>query len=111
MKYAVIKTGGKQYRVSEGETLDVEKLPIESGKEVVFEDVLLVKDGDCVLVGTPRVDKASVKAAVLDTYKDKKIRVLKYKAKSHYKRVLGHRQLLTKVRIGEITFEKESVKA
>lgn len=102
MKYAVIKTGGKQYRVSEGETLDVEKLPIESGKEVVFDDVLLVKDADLVVVGTPVVAKASVKAQVLDNYKDKKLRVLKYKAKSHYKRVVGHRQPLTKIKISSI---------
>ena len=108
-KYAVIKTGGKQYRVSEGETLNIEKLP-HSDKELVFSDILLVKDGDQVLIGTPKVESSIVKAQVVEDFRAKKIRVLKYKAKSHYKRVLGHRQPLTKIKILSIGSEKQNNK-
>lgn len=102
MDWAVIKTGGKQYRVSEGEILNVEKLPIEKNKEVAFGEILLVKDKDKLLIGKPKLEKAKVKAIVIDNFRDSKIRVLKYKAKSHYKRVVGHRQPLTKVKIVKI---------
>ena len=102
MIYAVIKTGGKQYKVLEGETLEVEKLPLQVGDRVVFDEVLLVKKDKEVLVGTPKVDSATVKATIVaDTLADK-IRVLKYKAKSHYTRTIGHRQPLTKVKIDKI---------
>lgn len=102
MNYAVIKTGGKQYRVSEDEILNVEKLPFEKNSEVVFGEVLLVKDKDKLLIGKPKIEKAKVSALVVDNFRDKKIRVLKYKAKSHYKRVIGHRQPLTRVKIVKI---------
>jgi large subunit ribosomal protein L21 len=101
MKYAVIKTGGKQYRVAEGETLTVEKINIEEGKPVEFDQVLLlVKDGQ-VEVGTP-VLKAKVKGTVKDQAKDKKIRVSRFKAKTQYRRTVGHRQPVTVVRIEKI---------
>lgn len=102
MNWAVIKTGGKQYRVSEGEILNVEKLPFEKNKEVVFGEILLVKDKERLLIGKPNLEKAKVKALVVDNFRDQKIRVLKYKAKSHYKRVVGHRQPLTRVKIIKI---------
>lgn len=105
--YAIIKTGGKQYRVAEGEVLDVEKLGVEKGKSIDFDQVLLVKRDEEVHIGTPTLE-AKVSATILEDIKDKKIRVLKYKAKSHYKRTLGHRQPLSRIKIVKISLEKGS---
>ena len=77
--YAVIKTGGKQYRVTEGETLKIEKLEIEPGKKVTFDEVLMVADGDRVQVGSPHVAKASVEAKVISQGKGKKVHILKFR--------------------------------
>ena len=77
--YAVIKTGGKQYRVSEGETLKVEKLEVEPGKKVTFDEVLMIADGDKVQVGSPHVTKASVDAKVISQDKGKKVHILKFR--------------------------------
>lgn len=108
MKYAVIKTGGKQYRVSEGEVLEVEKLVVEPKKSVDFNEVLLLVSEDAVLVGQPLVSNAKVIAEVLEQFKGPKIRVAKFKAKANYRRVRGHRQQLTRVKITKIvTGEKE----
>lgn len=101
MKYAVIKTGGKQYKVSEGDVLDVERLPEEKGA-VSFSDVLLFSDGTNVTVGKPLVDGVSVSGVILDSVKGEKIRVAKYKAKVRYRRVMGHRQKLSRVKIESI---------
>lgn len=103
MDYAVIKTGGKQYRVSEAEELAVEKLAEEEGKKVVFDQVLLLKKKDNFLIGQPIVQKAKVKAQIVSQFKDKKIRVAKFKAKSRYRKVKGHRQEKTLVKIEKIT--------
>ncbi len=100
--YAVIETGGKQYRVSEGMTLEVEKLPAEAGAEVEFEKVLMVVDGDQVKVGRPFVEGAKVKAIVQAQVKGPKIIVFKYKPKKRYRRKKGHRQRYTRVLIKEI---------
>lgn len=99
MEYAVIKTGGKQYRVEVGETLNIEKLDNEPGKKVTFEEVLLVIDKEKLHLGQPRLENAKVIGEVLSHFRDKKLRIIRFKAKSHYKRTIGHRQSLTKVKI------------
>ena len=100
--YAVIATGGKQYRVSEGDVIFVEKLAGEVDESLVFNDVLtVVNDGD-VKIGAPFLDGAKVTAKVLQQGKDKKILVYKYKSKANYRRRQGHRQPYTKVSIEKI---------
>ncbi|MCD7733987.1 MAG: 50S ribosomal protein L21 [Clostridiales bacterium] len=99
---AIIVTGGKQYKVAEGDTLFIEKLPVEAGDNVTFDQVLAVIDGENTTFGTPTVEGAKVEASVVKNGKGKKIRVLKYKPKSGYKRTQGHRQPYTKVTIGKI---------
>lgn len=100
--YAIIQTGGKQYRVQEGDSIFVEKLAADVDAEVVFDQVLaVVNDGD-VKVGAPVVEGAKVTGKVLAQGKEKKILVFKYKAKSNYRRRQGHRQPFTKVRIESI---------
>ncbi len=99
---AIIETGGKQFRVAEGDTITVEKLSVEKGQEVVFERVLTVhKDGE-LMVGRPVVDGAKVVGKIVEHGKDKKIIVFKYKAKKNYRRKQGHRQPLTRVLIEKI---------
>jgi large subunit ribosomal protein L21 len=100
--YAVIQTGGKQYRVSEGDVLNVEKLAVEVGDNVVFDKVLtVVNDGD-VMIGKPVVEGAKVTAKVVEHGKAKKILVFKYKAKANYRKRQGHRQPYTQVEITSI---------
>ena len=101
-KFAVIKTGGKQYKVSEGLRLKVEKLESDEKKPVSFEEVLLVADEKNVSVGTPTVSGAKVTAKVLGDGRAKKVSVVKYKPKSRYRRRLGHRQHYTEVQIEKI---------
>ncbi len=102
LMYAIIKTGGKQYRVQEGDNIFVEKLDADVDSNVVFDQVLaVVNDGD-VKVGAPVVEGAKVTAKVLAQGKEKKILVFKYKAKSNYRRRQGHRQPFTKVSIEKI---------
>jgi len=101
--YAVIESGGKQYRVEEGATLRVELLEATPGAEVTLDRVLLVSDGDRVTVGAPVVKGAAVRATVLGHDRAKKIIVFKYKAKAHYRRKQGHRQHFTALRIDKIT--------
>ena len=100
--YAVFKTGGKQYRVSEGETLKIEKLEVEPGKKVTFNEVLMIADGENVQVGLPLVDKASVEAKVISQGKGKKVNILKFKRRKHSMKQQGHRQLFTEIQIGKI---------
>ena len=100
--YAVFKTGGKQYKVSEGETLKIEKLEVELGKKVTFNEVLMIADGENVQVGSPLVDKASVDAKVISQGKGKKINILKFKRRKHSMKQQGHRQLFTEIQIGKI---------
>ena len=99
--FAVIRTGGKQYRVEEGQTLRVEKLPAEEGSSVEFPEVLLV-GGDQVAVGTPTVKGATVKATVVRHGLGRKTLVEKFKAKVMYRRRVGHRQPFTEIRIDAI---------
>jgi len=100
--YAIIETGGKQYRVQEGDVLFLEKLSSEEGQTVVFDRVLAVSEGEELKVGTPVVEGASVTARVLGHGKGKKIIVFKYKPKKNYRRKQGHRQPYTKVQIEKI---------
>ena len=100
--YAIIKTGGKQYRVAEGDVVMVEKLAANEGDAVTFDEVLTVVKDDEVVVGKPVVEGAKVTAKVEAQGKDKKILVFKYKAKSNYRRRQGHRQPFTKVVIEKI---------
>ena len=99
--YAIIKTGGKQYNVEEGKVITIEKLDVSEGDKVTFDEVLLLS-GDTVKIGQPIVEGAKVIAKVLAQGKEKKIRIFKYKAKSHYRRRQGHRQPFTKVQIEKI---------
>lgn len=101
--YAIIKTGGKQYKVSEGDLVRVEKLPYQVGETVDFEEVLLVAGDDDVKVGAPTVENAKVTAIVEDQAKDKKIVVFKYKPKKMYRKKQGHRQPYTLVKIDSIS--------
>ena len=100
--YAVVQTGGKQYRVSPGDVIDVEKLDGDVGARVDLADVLLVDEDGSVSVGTPTVDGAKVTAEVADQFRGPKIIVYKYKAKTRYRRKNGHRQSYTRLRIRHI---------
>lgn len=100
--YAIIRTGGKQYRVEEGDTLKVERLDLEAGSEVSFDDVLAISNDDKLTMGTPNVKGASVKATVLSQGKGDKIIVFKYKPKKGYAKKKGHRQPFTEVKIEKI---------
>ena len=101
---AVIKTGGKQYKVKEGSKVKVEKLPTDKGGKVVFDQVLLIADeaGQNVKIGTPTVPGAKVEAAVLEQGRAKKVVVVKYKPKIRYHKKTGHRQAFTEVKIEKI---------
>ena len=102
MKHAVIETGGKQYRVAEGDVIYVEKLTADDGETITFDKVLAVVDEGVNVFGTPTVEGATVSATVVKTGKGKKIRVYKMKPKKNYRRTQGHRQPYTKVQIGTI---------
>ncbi len=99
--FAIIKTGGKQYKVSEGDIIKVEKIEAEAGDKIEFDQVLMVA-GDGVKVGSPVVEGAKVSAEVLDQKKDKKIVIFKFKAKKNYRKKKGHRQPYTLVKIEKI---------
>lgn len=103
MTFAIIKTGGKQYKVSEGDVVTIEKLAeAPKGNKVTFEEVLLIdRDGD-VQIGTPMLSGAKVSAEVVDEGLGKKLVVIHYKAKVRHKKISGHRQPFTKVKIGSI---------
>ena len=101
--YAVVQTGGKQYRLSVGDSVRVEKLPGEPGDVVDLPQVLMVADGEQVAVGSPTIDGASVKAEILSHGRDKKIRVFKMKRRKKYRRTQGHRQSFTQLRVTDIT--------
>ena len=102
MKHAVIVTGGKQYRVAEGDVIYVEKLPVEAGETVTIDQVLAIVDEDASVFGTPVIEGATVTATVEKNGKAKKIRVYKMKPKKNYRRTQGHRQPYTKLKITAI---------
>jgi len=100
--YAVVKTGGKQYRVSPGDSVEVEKLPYEVGQQIELDQVLLVANGAGAQIGQPLVDGAKVKATVTRQTKGRKVIVFKYRPSKRYRRKSGHRQNYTQLRIDEI---------
>ena len=102
MAYAIIRTGGRQFRVAEGDTLDVDLLNVEPGKTATFGDVLLSADGKDLTHGNPLVSGAKVTAEVIEQRKDKKVVAFKYKRRKGYHRTVGHRRKLTRVKIKTI---------
>jgi large subunit ribosomal protein L21 len=100
--YAIIKSGGKQYKVQSGEQLRVEHLPAEVGASVSFAEVLLVGSGDAVKVGAPLVSGAKVNATVVAQGRGEKVRIFKLRRRKHYQKTQGHRQSYTEVRIDDI---------
>ena len=100
--YAVVKTGGKQYKVEKGDVLDVEKLDVELGKKVDL-DVLLLADGDNVISDADGLAKAKVSAKVVEHFKGKKVMVFKFKKRKGYKRTRGHRQNLTRLEVTKVS--------
>ena len=111
MDYAVFKTGGKQYRVKPGDTLDVEKLPLVVDSIAEFGEVLAISDGGEVTFGSPFIPGAKVLAQVQSHYKDKKIIVFKYKRKTRYRRKKSHRQTYTRLLIQDVKIELPGGKA
>lgn len=97
--YAVVKTGGKQYRVSAGEKLKVEQIPADVGGEIALDQVLLVADGEAVMLGTPLVAGATVKAKVIGHGRGDKVRIFKMRRRKHYRKSQGHRQNYTEIEI------------
>jgi large subunit ribosomal protein L21 len=100
--YAVVNTGGKQYKVQAGDVLRVEKLPGDVGSPVTFDKVLMVADGEEVTIGQPVLEKASVKGTIVEQGRAKKIIVFKYKRRKRFRRKQGHRQAFTAVKIDSI---------
>jgi large subunit ribosomal protein L21 len=100
--YAVVKTGGKQYRVSPGDSVEVEKLPYEVGEQIELDQVLLVANGSGTKIGQPLVEGAKVKATVTRQVKGRKVIVFKYHSSKRYRRKRGHRQHYTRLRIDDI---------
>ena len=100
--YAVVKTGGKQYKVAPGEKLKVEQLPADVGAEVILDQVLLVSEGEAVRLGQPTVAGATVKATVVAQGRGEKIRIFKMRRRKHYQKHQGHRQNFTELRIESI---------
>jgi large subunit ribosomal protein L21 len=100
--YAVIRSGGKQYRVKEGDVIRVEKLEAKEGESVTFGDVLMLADGESVQVGKPLVKGAAVKATVTSHGKGDKVRSIKKRRRKHYRKTIGHRQAYTEVSIAGI---------
>ncbi|QLI81953.1 MULTISPECIES: 50S ribosomal protein L21 [Chitinibacter] len=100
--YAVVKTGGKQYKVAIGEKLKVEQISADIDSQIVLNEVLMVADGDAVVIGAPVVAGASIKATVISQGRGEKVRIFKMRRRKHYMRRAGHRQNYTEIRIDEI---------
>ena len=100
--YAVIKTGGKQYRVAAGDKLKIEQIPADIGSEIVLDQILMVADGEAVTVGTPLVSGATVKATVVAHGRGEKVQIFKMRRRKHYQKHQGHRQNYTEIRIDGI---------
>lgn len=101
--YAVIKTGGKQYKVVVGEKLKVEQIPADVDSQIVLEEVLMIADGEQVVVGAPMIAGATVKATVVSHGRGDKIRIFKMRRRKHYQKHQGHRQNFTEIRIDAIS--------
>ncbi len=107
--YAIVKTGGKQYQVSPGDIIEVEKMTADEGEMVSLDQVLLVSSDDTLKVGTPYLDNAEVRAKVVKQDRGKKITVFKLKRRKQYRRTYGHRQDLTRLKIESISAGEESL--
>ena len=101
--YAVIKTGGKQYRVAAGEKIKVEQIPADVGSEITIDQVFMVGEGDAVKIGTPVVAGASVKATVVSHGRHDKIKIFKMRRRKHYQKRQGHRQNFTEIEISAVS--------
>lgn len=101
--YAVIKTGGKQYRVSAGEKIKVEQIPAEEGTEITLDQILMVGEGETVKIGTPLIEGAKVTATVLSQGRHDKVQIFKMRRRKHYQKHQGHRQNYTELRIDAIS--------
>jgi large subunit ribosomal protein L21 len=101
--YAVIRTGGKQYKVSAGEKLKIESIQAEVGSQIVLDEVLMVADGDKIITGSPLVSGAAVKATVVSHGRGDKIQIFKLRRRKHYRKTMGHRQNYTEIEINGIT--------
>ncbi len=101
--YAIIKTGGKQYRVENGLKLKIEQIPADVGSELVIDQVLMIADGDNISMGTPVLNGASVKATVLEQGRHDKVRIFKMRRRKHYQKHQGHRQNYTEIQITGIS--------
>ena len=108
MAYAIINTGGRQYRIAEGDTIDVDLLDIDPGKTATFGEVLMFADGKNVMHGNPLISGAKVTAEVVEQRKDKKVIAFKYKRRKGYHRTVGHRRKLTRVKIKSISLGTKS---
>ncbi|MEY2542027.1 MAG: large subunit ribosomal protein [Verrucomicrobiota bacterium] len=102
MTYAIIKTGGRQYRIAEGDTIDVDLIEMEAGKTATFDDVLMYADGDKLTHGDPLISGAKVTAEIVEQRKDKKVIAFKFRRRKGYHRTVGHRRKLTRVKIKSI---------
>lgn len=111
MKYAVIRTGGKQYKVQEGDTIEIEHVSGILNEAILFDEVLLVNDTDGYKIGAPTLADLQVKGVIMEHFRGKKIRVGKFKSKVRHRRVMGHRQSLSKVKIETIGGNKISASA
>ncbi|HEY2124054.1 MAG TPA: 50S ribosomal protein L21 [Chthoniobacterales bacterium] len=111
MAYAIIKTGGRQYRVAEGDTIDVDLLEVEAGKQTTFGDVLMHADGEDVTHGNPLIAGAKVTGEVVEQRKDKKVIAFKYRRRKGYHRTVGHRRKLTRVKIKSISVSAKKAAA
>lgn len=107
--FAIIKTGGKQYRVQQGDILSVERLAAGPNKKILFDQVLLITDDKKTLIGTPLLEKAAVRAEIIEDFKDDKVIVFKKKRRKQYRRTRGHRQPLTRVKILAIAEDAASL--
>ncbi len=101
--YAVIKTGGKQYRVTEGDVIEIEKLAADEGEAVDFDEVLMVGEGEDVKIGTPFIEGCKVTGTIQEQKRGKKVEIIKFKRRKHHQKRTGHRQYLTKVEITGIS--------
>ena len=106
--YAVFKTGGKQYRASKGDRLRVEKVEAKEGDNIEFDKILLVGEGTDITVGTPLLEGAKISAKVISQGRDKKIKVVKFKRRTNYRRTKGHRQFFTEIEVLSISGDKKT---
>ncbi len=100
--YAVIKTGGKQYKVAKGDVLRIEKLEVNEGDTVDFSEVLMLTDGENIQIGTPIIESTKVTATVRAQIRDKKVKIVKFRRRKHHRKQMGHRQYLTEIEITDI---------